>query len=156
VDEIVGGHTVGEAMEPDPITVNANLTIDTFAAQLLDGESPMTAVPVVEGDAVVGLLGVSQLRRIPRARWTSTRVEAAMAKPPKLTFLARETPLKDALERIQRQGLDGLPVIDEGRLVGILTRRSAALFVRAKQSPEPPQAGMEPDGADAEGEGTRS
>jgi Zn-dependent protease/CBS domain-containing protein len=134
VDELVGGHTVGEVMEPDPVTVNPSLTIDTFAAQLVDGESPMTAVPVLEGDEVVGILGVSQIRRIPRPRWTSTRVEAVMVKPPKMTFLSREDPLKSSLERLQRHGLDGLPVMDGGTLVGVLTRRATALFVREKQA----------------------
>jgi Zn-dependent protease/CBS domain-containing protein len=140
VDELVGGHTVEEAMEPDPITVSPNLTIDTFAAQLIDGQSPMTSVPVVEDAKVVGILGVSQVRRIPRARWTTTRVEEAMVKPPKLTFLAREDALKEALEQIQRQGLDGLPVMDDGQLVGVLTRRAAALFVRTKQVAAPEAA----------------
>jgi Zn-dependent protease/CBS domain-containing protein len=156
VDELVGGHTVGEAMEPDPVTVSPSLTIDTFAAQLVAGESPMTSVPVVEGDEVVGILGVSQVRRIPQARWTSTRVEDAMVKPPKLTFLAREGPLKDALEQVQRQGLDGLPVVEDGRLVGVLTRRAAALFVRTKQVAAP-EASTATDSADsAAGEGPTS
>lgn len=158
VDELVGGHTVGEAMEPDPVTVTPNLTIDTFAAQLIDGESPMTSVPVVENDQVVGILGVAQVRRIPRARWTSTRVEAAMVKPPKLTFLSRDDGLKGALERIQQQGLDGLPVMEGGELVGVLTRRAAALFVRAKRGPAPAE-GPAPGGGDpgsTEGEGTGS
>ena len=151
VDELVGGHAVGEAMEPDPVTVTPSLTIDTFAAQLIDGESPMTAVPVVDDDTVVGILGVAQVRRIPQARWTSTRVEDAMVKPPKLTFLSREDALKEALEQIQRQGLDGLPVMEEGRLVGVLTRRAAALFVRGKQSAAPEASGA---GAAAGGPGS--
>ena len=162
VDELVGGHTAGEAMEPDPVTVSPNLTIDTFAAQLIDGESPMTSVPVVEGGQVVGILGVSQVRRIPQARWGSTRVEDAMVKPPKLTFLAREDALKDALERIQKQGLDGLPVMEDGQLIGVLTRRSAALFVREKTVAAPAGATASPDPAagdgpsSTEGEGTGS
>jgi CBS domain-containing protein len=136
VDEMVGGHTAGEAMEPDPVTVHPKLTVDTFASQLLDGESPMTAVPVVDGDEVVGILGVSQVRRMPRNRWTQTRVEDAMIKPPRLAFLSPADALKDSLELLQRRGLDGLPVLEDGRLVGVLTRRSAASFVRAKQTPE--------------------
>lgn len=160
VDELVGGHTVGEAMEPEPVTVSPTLTVDTFAAQLLDGESPMTAVPVVEGDQVLGILGVSQLRRIPRARWTTTRVEAAMVRPPKLAVLSTATPLKDALEQMQRGGVDGLPVLEDGALVGVLTRRSAGLFVRAKQGSQPgadTPAAVDRDagasGADPEGSG---
>ena len=158
VDELVGGHTVGEAMEPDPVTVSPSLTIDTFAAQLIDGESPMTAVPVVEHDQVVGILGVTQVRGIPQARWTSTRVEEAMVKPTKLTFLSRDDALKDALEKIQRQGVDGLPVMDEGALVGVLTRRSAALFVRANQAaPETSTTGAPAGGpSSTEGEGPSS
>jgi len=74
-----------------------------------------------------------------------------MVKPPKLTFLSREDALKDALEKIQRQGLDGLPVMEDGQLVGVLTRRAAALFVRAKQG-----AAREAAGAPTEGEGPSS
>ena len=39
-----------------------------------------------------------------------------MAKPPRLSFLGPGDALKSALERIQRAGLDGLPVIEDGRL----------------------------------------
>jgi Zn-dependent protease/CBS domain-containing protein len=163
VDELVGGHTVGEAMEPDPVTVTPSLTIDTFAAQLIGGEASMTSVPVIEGDQVVGILGVAQVRRIPQARWATTRVEEAMVKPPKMTFLALEDALKDALEQIQRKSLDGLPVMDDGRLVGVLTRRSASLFVRAKQGPTADAsttaagaAGSSDGPSSTEGEGTGS
>lgn len=134
LDELVGGILVSDAMEPDPITVHPSLTVDTFAAQLLDGESPMTAVPVVAGSEVVGLLGVNQVRRIRRDRWPQTRVEQVMAKPPKLTFLTPGADLRTALEQLQRAGLDGLPVLEDDRLVGVLTRRSFGRLVQARKA----------------------
>ena len=137
LDELVGDFVVADAMEPDPITVHPSLTIDTFAAQLLDGESPMTAVPVVAGDEVVGLLGVGQVRRVRRDRWTETRVEEVMAAPPKLSFIGPDADLKGALEQLQRAGLDGLPVIDDGRLVGVLTRRGIGRLVQARKGGGP-------------------
>ena len=146
LDDLVGDHTVTEAMEADPTTVQPSLTVDTFAAQLLDGESPITAVPVVEGDAVVGLLGIGQVRRLRRSAWASTRVEDVMARPPRLTFLAPEDALKASLERIQKAALDGLPVVDDGRLVGVLTRRAIAAFV---QRPQAPPAGADEPAAPA-------
>ena len=145
LDDLVGGHAVREAMHVDPVTVNPSLTVDTVAAQLLDGESPVTAVPVVQGEDVVGLLGVGQVRRLRRGAWVSTRVEDVMVKPPRLTFLAPDDPLRSALERIQRAGLDGLPVLDDGALVGILTRRDIATFVQSRTG------GAEPAPADSEG-----
>lgn len=151
LDDLVGGHMVSEAMDPQPVTVHPSLTVDTFAAQLLDGASPMTAVAVVQGDEVVGLLGIGQVRRLLPARWASTRVEDVMAKPPRLSFLAPGDALKGALERIQRAGLDGLPVVDEGRLAGVLTRRGIATFVQGRGDKggaaggEGPAAGSAPE-----------
>jgi Zn-dependent protease/CBS domain-containing protein len=133
LEELVGSHLVAEAMEPDPVTVTPTLTVDTFATQLLDRESPLTAVPVLRGDEIVGLLGVSQVRRIRRNDWATTRVEDVMVKPPKLVLLDPAEPLKGALERIHRLGVDGLPVVDDGRLVGVVTRRGVGKFVAERK-----------------------
>jgi len=135
LDDLVGGHTVAEAMDVEPATVHPGLTVDTFAAQLLDGGSSVTAVPVVDADEVVGLLGIGQVRRLMPSRWASTRVAEVMAKPPRLTFLSGGDPLKGALERMQRAGLDGLPVLEDGRLAGVLTRRGIARFVQQRGQP---------------------
>ena len=144
LDDLVGGHLVSDAMDEDPLTVSPSLTVDTFAAQLLDGESPVFAVPVVEGEAIVGLLGVGQVRRIRRSEWANTRVEDVMAKPPKLTFLAPTDPLKQGLERIFHAGLDGLPVLENGRLLGMLTKRGVGRFIGERtaglKGPVPPAA----------------
>jgi Zn-dependent protease len=147
LDDLVGGRVVRDAMEEVQVTVHPNLTVDTFAAQLLDGESPMTAVPVTEGDSIVGLLGIAQVRRIRRGDWANTRVGDVMVKPPKLTFLAPTEPLRVGLERIYKAGLDGLPVTEAGNLLGVLTKRGISVFVHdhpergpgpVPQDPTPP------------------
>lgn len=134
LDDLVGDHVVSEAMEDAPATVSPSLTVDTFAAQLLDGESPVTVVPVVQGERILGILGVGQIRRIRRSAWANTRVEDVMATPPKVSFLAPTDPLKVALERIQRSGLDGLPVLEDGRLLGMLTRRGVGRFIQERST----------------------
>ena len=131
LDDLVGDHVIRDAME-DASTVTPTLTVDTFAAQLLDGESPLTAVPVVEGEAIVGLLGAAQVRRIRRSEWPKTHVADVMAKPPKLTFLSPGDSLKQGLDRIFRTGLDGLPVVEDGRLLGMLTKRGVGRFIGQK------------------------
>lgn len=123
-ESLIGGLHVQDAMEPGNVSIGPGLTVDTFAGQLLDDESAMTVVPVVSDDAVVGVLGVREVRRLQRTRWPTTRVEDVMTKPPRLTFLAVSDPLIAAVERLQRAGVDGLPVLDGGSLVGMLTRRS--------------------------------
>jgi len=134
LDDLIGGHVVSEAMESDPVTVSPSLTVDTFASQLLDGESPLTAVPVVEGEAIVGILGVRQVRGMRRGEWGATRVADVMVKPPKLSMLAPGDPMKAALERIHGAGVDGLPVVEEGRLVGMLTRLGVGTFIQERRT----------------------
>jgi len=133
LEGLVRGRTVADAMEPDPVTVSPSLTVDTFAAQLIDGESPLTAVPVVQGEQIVGLLGVRQVRSMRRDAWATKRVEQVMVRPPKLELLAPTESLKSGLERMHRAGVDGLPVAADGRLIGVLTRRSVGVLLRAGQ-----------------------
>ena len=134
LDDLVGGQIVADAMETDPVTVTPSLTVDTFASQLLDRGSLLTAVPVVHDDRIVGLLGVRQVRAVRPVEWTTTRVSDVMVEPPKLSLLSPNEPLKQALERIHRAGVDGLPVVDGERLVGVLTRLSVGTYVKARQA----------------------
>jgi Zn-dependent protease/CBS domain-containing protein len=132
VDSLIGGLHVEDAMETGSVSISPGLTVDTFAGQLLDDESEMTAVPVVSDDAVVGVLGVREVRRLRRDRWASTRVEEVMAKPPQLAFLSARDNLAAAVERLQRARVDGLPVVDGGTLVGMLTRRSVGRLLHER------------------------
>ena len=139
LDDLLGGHTVREAMDEDPPTVTPALTVDTFAGQLLDGGSPLFAVPVVDGERVIGILGPNQLRRMRRSDWATTRVGEVMATPPKMTTLSADEPMRPALERMYRAGLDGLPVLEGDTLIGVLTRQGVGRFVaKAREAmPDP-------------------
>ena len=132
VESMIGGLHVEDAMEQTPITVQPGLTVDTLAGQLLDGESTMTAVPVVENDRVVGMLGVREIRRLRPNKWATTRVEEVMVKPPRLPIVAGKDTLIAALERLQRAGLDGIPVLDGEALIGVLTRRSVGQLLHER------------------------
>jgi len=138
VDALIGDLSVGEVMERDPATIQPGLTVDILAGQLLDNESPTSAVPVVDGTEVVGILGVREVRRMRRAAWGTTRVRDAMVGPPRMPVVGSEVRLLGALERLQRSGLDGIPVIDDGRLVGVLTRRSVGKVVASRTGGQPP------------------
>jgi Zn-dependent protease len=132
VDELIGDLAVSDVMEVDTPTVHPGLTVDTFAGQLLDGDVPTTAIPVLRDTEVIGILGVRQVQRLRPGEWAAKRVEDVMATPPRLPIVAPEETLVSAVERLQRSGLDGLPVVERGRLVGVLTRRSIGLAVQAR------------------------
>ena len=132
VDDLIGDLHVGDAIEADVPAVGPGLTLDTFAQQLLGEETPTTVVPVMRESELLGIVGVAQVRRIPESRWTNTRVEDVMLKPPRLVTLAPDDTLLSGFERIRRARSDGLPVIGPDGLVGLLTLRSIGAIVRER------------------------
>ena len=77
------------------------------------------------------------MRRLRRGSWGITRVGDAMTQPPRMVVLAPDAGLVDAVERLHRSGLDGLPVILDGALQGVLTRRSVGQVVRDRTASLP-------------------
>jgi Zn-dependent protease len=125
------GVTVGAALLADVAGVGPGLTVDTFAGQLGVDGAPR-AVPVVDGGRVLGVVGLAALQRLGSRRWATTRAADAMAAPPQAPFVSAADPLWGALETMQRGGLDGLAVVEEGRLVGMVTRESASEVMRSR------------------------
>jgi Zn-dependent protease/predicted transcriptional regulator len=131
LDGLVAGIRVGEAMEPQLQTLSPQLTLDTFAGGILDG-SALPALPVLRDDAVVGIVGATQVRQVAQRNWASTRTEDVMVGGPDLPSASPEESLTVALDRLRRSHLDGLPVLDGAALRGVLTRRSIAAVLHAR------------------------
>ena len=121
-------------MERDLPAVSPQLTLDTFAAQYLAGGEG-TSLPVMRDERLLGLIGISQLRRIRKGKWPTTRAADVMVSPPTLPTLAPDDELWSALERLRRTGLDGLPVVRGSELLGVLTRRGIVAVIQARMRP---------------------
>jgi Zn-dependent protease/CBS domain-containing protein len=135
LEELADGLRVGDVMEPVPATIAPNLTLDTFADQLLEGEPPRTAVLVARGDEVLGLIGVAQLRRLRRSAWPSTRVEEIMVPLAELPEVRVDGAVWPALLQLREAGLDGTPVAgtDGAAPAGLLTVRAIAAALQARR-----------------------
>jgi Zn-dependent protease len=131
LDGLITGVRVGEAMEPELETISPQLTLDTFAGRVLDGTLG-PALPVLNDETLVGIVGAVQLRGVPKRDWPSTRTADVMVELADLPLVGPEEALSDGLERLRTSRLDGLPVRDGARLRGVLTRRSIAVALRAR------------------------
>lgn len=131
LDGLIAEIRVSEAMEAELDTVAPQLTLDTFAGQVLDG-SVSPVLPVVQNDVLVGIIGLGQLRSVPQRNWTSTRTADIMVEASDLPLIAPDEALSDGLERLRTSHLEGLPVLDGATLRGVLTRRSIAVALRAR------------------------
>jgi Zn-dependent protease len=131
LERLLRGATVREAMEADPPSVGPNLTVDTFADRY-EGPDGIPAMPVVDDERVLGIIGRRRLQRLGRRRFGSTRASEVMAIPPHAPVLTPDDPLWDALDTMNSGGIDGLAVAVEGRLAGMLTRDSVSRAVRTR------------------------
>lgn len=131
LDELIAEVSVSDAMEPELETISPQLTLDTFAAGVLDGRLG-PALPVVRNEELLGIVGASQLRAVPRRNWPSTRTMDVMVDLADLPVVTPDAALSDGLEHLRASRLDGLPVVDATGLRGVLTRRSISVALRVR------------------------
>jgi Zn-dependent protease len=129
MERLLRGVHVEDAMDRDVGWVGPQLTVDTFADRL-QGPDGLPAIPVVDGETVVGVVGRRGLARLGRRRLGGMRAGEVMASPPTAPLLSPDDPLWDALEALSNGSLDGLAVTEHGRLAGMLTRDGVSAAIR--------------------------
>ncbi len=81
------------------------------------------AVMVANGGAVMGILTVTDIQRLPRADWPATPAQRIMTPREKVVTVAANTPALDVLQLLGERRLNQVPVLADGRMVGLITRR---------------------------------
>ena len=136
---LLRGATVDDAMRTDGQRVPPNLTVDTFADSF-QGPDAVSALPVVDDDVVLGVIGIKRLQRLGRRKFGSVRAADVMAAPPQAPFLALGDALWGAVDTLNQSGLDGMAVVAEGRFMGMVTRESIAEVIRQRLGGDAPAA----------------
>jgi Zn-dependent protease len=130
IEQLTDGLKVEDAMEREMTGIPAGLTLDTFAEQVV-AETRGSAVPVTQDGHTVGVIQGSRLRRVGRRRWPGLRAGEVMVALSALPSLGPEIDLWSGLALLQRSGFDALPVLRDGDLLGLLSRRAVTAAVRA-------------------------
>ncbi|MDQ2912978.1 MAG: site-2 protease family protein [Chloroflexota bacterium] len=133
VASVVGGARVGPLMTTDFKSTTPGAMVGQVIRDLV---LPMNlrAIPVVAGDRLIGLVAIGDLRKVEQERWAGTPVDEVMTAASELPTVSPDDPLGTALERFGETELPLLPVIKEGRLVGVLYRESVIGYVRMQES----------------------
>lgn len=121
---------VSSIMTAEVITLNHTDSLDT--AERLFKSKNIRHIPVVSGEEIIGMLSYTDLLRISFADaayeeeenvetivYNMFTIEQVMAK--NLVSVSSQTTIKEAAEILAKKEFHALPVVDEGKLVGILT-----------------------------------
>lgn len=117
-------------MTKNVITLNHTDSLER--AEELFKKNKIRHIPVVSGDEIIGMLSYTDLLRISFADaiddneedvetviYNMFTIEQVMAK--NLTSITSTTLIKDAAEILSKKEFHALPVVDDNKLVGILT-----------------------------------
>jgi acetoin utilization protein AcuB len=81
-------------------------------------EGDFRAVPVLADGAVAGIITDRDLRRF-SGKLDATRVKDAMTEH--VLTVTTDTPVAEAVRLLRQRKIGGLPVIEQGKLVGMIT-----------------------------------
>lgn len=128
----LAGVPVARIMSRNPIAVTPETSVAAFIDDFVYGRHHRS-FPVTRNGVLVGCVGTEQAAQLDRAAWASTPVAAIMIACTASDTIAPETAAVAALTQMQRGGRGRLWVVEDGRLVGVLTLHDMLELLAAKR-----------------------
>jgi acetoin utilization protein AcuB len=107
---------VGDRMTKHPVTVSPNDTLAQAQEKMRSGG--FRQIPVVDNNRVIGIVTDRDIGRRGRHNVVA-KVQSAMTN--EVLTVPRDMPLDEAARLLLRHKIGGLPVVDRGELVGIIS-----------------------------------
>lgn len=111
---------VGDVMVP-PLAVDGVTTLEEVAQTYLR-KGPKQPVAILRMGRLAGRLDTTVMSRIPVGAWSATPAEVALVPVGEEEVIGPSATLAEAFWVLTRRGLHFLWVIEDGRLLGILSR----------------------------------
>lgn len=127
--EAPGQVTVAHLARPRVEAVPGDVTVATGVRRWLMRAGG--ALPVVEGDRLLGVVSMEEARALPEEDWRSTAL-AEIARSAEGLVVAPEEEPEEALRKLG-DGVDRLLVVDGARLLGVVDRRDLQRAARARR-----------------------
>jgi Zn-dependent protease/CBS domain-containing protein len=130
---LVGGHIVGEAMTHEVPQVPPEITLQDLADKFVLTRGLRSFV-VTSGDKPVGMITLSQMRQTAREAWPTTTVSQVMLPLEKVVTVPPDARLWTAFQKMGREGVNQVPVVDGGGIVGMLSREDLIHYLQTLQA----------------------
>ena len=148
--EHLTGVLVGQVMEKDVSSVRPETNIADLVQTVFIQKNKRT-IPVTDGDNLVGVVTISDIKGLPQEQWPVTPVSQIMHREP-IHTVKPEDDLNAAMKLMAQYDLNQIPVLGQGKLVGVLTRAdvinylhlSQELNIKGRSKANPPDAAVKP------------
>ncbi|MSP12852.1 MAG: site-2 protease family protein [Chloroflexi bacterium] len=128
---LLSGHRVSEAMNTDLQVVDPYSSVAEVVNQKIL-PSGRRCFPVIDNGQMLGLVTLHRVKELPQDQWPTTPIRQVMLPTAELQIAAPGDGLYDTLERMITSDLNQLPVMDNGRLVGLIARDNLLNFIKMR------------------------
>lgn len=122
VREALEGVPVNRLMRTHFDVVGPRTRVDELVYEHVMG-TDQQAFPVMDGERLVGIVAMHDVRRVPREQWADARVADIMTPEPQLVTIDPEANAAEALEALARRDIDQVPAVRGGSLFGMVRRQ---------------------------------
>lgn len=128
---LLRGLTVKDVMSNECVAIDGTMSLQQFVdEQLLT--TGRRCFLVRQNDRVAGLITPQELRAVDRAQWPTVSLLQAMRPIDAVHSLSPDASAMQALETLGREDVNQLPVMENGRLDGIVSRSHVLQVLRSR------------------------
>lgn len=131
ISEALADVSIRDLMTRNVHTVDPNTSVKD-AVEIHFSQYKHGGFPVEKDSKLLGLITLQDVKKIPREKWQETKVGDAMTTCEKLKCTSPDERAVDALMKMSNLDIGRLPVQENGKLVGIITRSDILHAIRIK------------------------
>lgn len=90
------------------------------------------AFPILDGDRLLGVVYVENIRDVDRSAWNTTTVKEIMVPEKDLDVVTPQEDAMDAFQKLAHKEMRQIPVVQNGELIGMLRRRDILRWLQVR------------------------
>jgi Zn-dependent protease/CBS domain-containing protein len=127
----LAGEQIQHFMKTDPITVSSSLPVDQLVNDYFY-KFHYKMFPVSDGNGLLGCVTTKQVKELAREEWNRRTVRDVLIPCSEENSVSSQTDAMQALSLMHRTGNSRLMVVDNNRLLGIVTLKDMLKFLSLK------------------------
>jgi len=131
VKTALAGAPVRQVMKEDVVAADWLLSVQEFVDGYLN-KYPFTDFPVLNRDELVGMVSLEDVRQVEERLRAFKQVRDVCVPVEQVVCLAPEDDLGKALDLMAGSGVDCMPVTEDGRFLGLVSRRDILDYFKPK------------------------
>jgi Zn-dependent protease/CBS domain-containing protein len=126
------GVPVSRLMSREPPTVQPWSRLDEVVREHFVERGERAVAVVREGNVLMGLVAYADVRKVPRTEWVGRAVGEVMTPVSNLVVVSPDDSVEAAVRHMAERHYNQLPVVVDGRLVGLIARVNIIRYLNLK------------------------